>query len=133
MTPITGEFDTGSVDVSGTQHSDVVRLDACGESSVQFNLGGNYSRFTAQIGLSDTIANPGQEWRFTVQTINGDGNQETRYNGLISYGEADDVDVPLEGILRMTISVGVPPDDYNACEYDSPAVWIGPTLHEAGR
>jgi len=114
-----------SATVGGDDYQTALRLGGCNRDELQFNVDGDFTRFTAQIGIDDTVSAPDLSFTFSVTTYSVDAGDETAFTRPMSYGRLEPVDVSIEGAQRMTLAVDTPS---SVCEGDVP-VWVDPQLH----
>ncbi|CAN5909379.1 hypothetical protein BH23ACT10_BH23ACT10_20690 [soil metagenome] len=135
LEPASGSVDTEPTALGGVEYRHVVRLDlnACDDpDAAEFNLGKQYSRFTAKVGLRDETKDTDDRWRFLVETI-GDNGRQIVFNPEIPFGEVEDLDVSVDGVLRLRLTVEEIGEarigDLGVCSTTSdPATWAEPTL-----
>lgn len=98
--------------------------------SADYDLGKDYTRFTAQVGLNDTYTDTDRAWRFTIVSVGGPGGDTVLFDETISFGTVVPVDLSVEGVLRLRLTVErafpapLSGGGYNACN----ATWGDATL-----
>jgi hypothetical protein len=133
---VAGFAETEPTALDGRDYRNVVRLDlnACNDPDfAEFNIGKRFQRFTAKVGLHDDTSDTDDRWRFIVETI-GDAGEQTAFDEEIPFGDFVDIDVPVDGVLRlrlMTEEIGEARIGREGfCSTTSqPATWADPALH----
>ena len=131
--PVSGSADTRETELGGRRYRNVVRqeLRVCGTpDKVEYNLGQDYSRFTALAGLHDTVKDPTDIWRFVVTTIDATG-EHVVFEQEVPFAQPAQVDVPVAGAQRLRLSieeVEIGWTGSNCLIDDAPATWADPQL-----
>jgi hypothetical protein len=97
---IDSDLDVREVTVDGRNHREAVAV-SCGYET-QFNLGRSYTRLTATVAVSDEVSGPQNTYRFMVLLDSADEPERT---ALVSLGDPEPIDVPLDNALRLRVAV----------------------------
>lgn len=135
LDPVAGNPSTEETELAGERYRDVVRqgLRSCDGTAnpdiVEYNLGAGYERFTALAGLHDTVEDSADIWRFSVTTIDGNG-EHVVFEDEIHFAAPVEVDVPIAGARRLRLTVReVDVDGQPGCYVNNyVAVWANPKL-----
>jgi hypothetical protein len=133
LEPVSGAADTRETELGGQRYRNVVRqeLKVCGvPDTVEYNLGQEYSRFTALAGLHDTVDDPTDIWRFVVTTIDARG-EHVVFQQEVPFAQPAAVDVSVEGAQRLRLSIEEVEIGWvgsNCLIDDAPATWADPEL-----
>lgn len=133
LEPVSGDADTRETELDGQRYRNVVRqeLKVCGTPhTVEFNLGQDYSRFTALAGLHDTVDDPTGLWRFVVTTIDAQG-EHIVFEQDVPFAQPAPVDVSVLDAQRIRLSIEEVDSGYtgsNCLIDDAPATWADPLL-----
>jgi cell division protein FtsB len=132
LEPVAGYVNTEAASLGGVDYRNVVSLElrTCGNATddAEFSTGDDYSRFTAKVGLNDAVDDPDGRWLFTVKTIDA-GGERVALEQEIPYGQVVDLDISMEGVLRLIIMVQEIESNYTACLANHfVATWADPRL-----
>lgn len=133
LDPVSGSVETGETELGGQRYLNVVRQDlkVCGTpDTAEFNLGQDFSTFTALVGLHDTVKDPTDLWRFVVTTIDGDG-EHVVFQEEVPFAQPAQVAVSVDGAQRLrleVVEVDIGWTGSNCLIDDAPATWAEPLL-----
>jgi len=107
------------VTVDGRNHREAVAV-SCSSYETQFNLGRSYTRLTATVAVSDEVSGPQNTYRFLVLLDSADEPEST---ALVSLGDPQPIDVPLDNALRLRLTVD------ELCDSEGDVVLLDPMVY----
>ncbi|HEY8546578.1 MAG TPA: NPCBM/NEW2 domain-containing protein [Acidimicrobiales bacterium] len=107
LEPVEGNVRTDPVAMGGEEYRYPVRIDLATFSvrTADYDLGRDYSRFTADVGLNDTYTDTDRAWRFKIISVGGPNGDTVLFDQTISFGTVVPVDLDVDGVLRLRLSV----------------------------
>lgn len=116
---------SGPVSIDGRDYARSIHVNSRGVFTTPNNLASQYDlrrkhfRFTATIGITDSSASDGKA-EFSVEC---DGRPIEGARWTMAFGESKDIDVSIEGCLRMTLRVdGFPSSESTVAAWADPVV-----------
>lgn len=91
---------TGSASLNGNEYAHTI-LQWAGDSNDSITISRKAHRFQATVGIRDTESDQ-VRLQFELQ---GDNGQELFKSRVLGFGETQPVDVPVDGVLRITLRV----------------------------
>jgi serine/threonine protein kinase len=119
--------DTGPFDTGGDRYGRSVRMFAgCSSQDggtywIEYDIAEDFGRLTASVGLDDSsAADAAVSYAVT-------GDQRVLASGDLTLGRVDPVDVPVDGVLRLRLTIDDPEAVRDGCQVDrsSPRVVFG--------
>jgi len=113
LTPVAGGMDSGNVEVNGKFYADSIYLYPSPPGSVSYNLGRQWRRFQATVGLSD---NSLENVKVRFQ-IFADGR--SIYDHIFTLGQSQQINLDVSNVLRLDLTATLESADAGPTE----AVW----------
>jgi hypothetical protein len=98
LSPAEGSANEDAVDISGKSYPHSIYLSVVYDAGdVQYDLGRNYRRFRATIGLTDDSGSSAS----VLYEVFADGRRI--YNATLGLGQTRDLDIDMTGVLRLDL------------------------------